>query len=61
MLKKMLRILDPDPLDPQDFGFLAQDPQKYVDQDPRGKIPFKNCNQKIELLKKERIRKFPNF
>ena len=55
MFKKMLRILDPDPLDPQDFGFLAQDPQKYADQDPRGKIPFKNCNQKIELLKKERI------
>ena len=27
----MLRDPDPDPLDPQDFGFLDQDPQKYAD------------------------------
>ena len=28
---------DPDPLDPQDFGFL--------DPDPRGKISIKNCKK----------------
>ena len=31
--------LDPDPLDPQDFGFL--------DQDPRGKISTKNYKKKF--------------
>ena len=34
---------DPDPLDPQDFGFLDQDPQKYPN--PRGKISTKNCKK----------------
>ena len=29
-------VLDPDPLDPQDFGFLDPDPQKYAD--PRIRI-----------------------
>ena len=31
-----IRIPDPDPLDPQDFGFLDPDPQKYAD--PRIRI-----------------------
>jgi len=33
--------LVPDPLDPQDFGFLDPDP------DPRGKISTKNCKKKL--------------
>ena len=32
---------DPDPLDPQNFGFLDPVPQKYADL--RGKISAKNC------------------
>ena len=39
---------DPDPLDPQDFGFLDQDPQKYADPkdpDPKGKISTKTTNK----------------
>ena len=50
----------PDPLDPQDFGFLDPDLQKYPD--PRIQIKYraktkKNCQlskPKTELLKKER-------
>ena len=41
---------DPDPLDPQDFGFLDLDPQKYADPRIRiqkGKILTKNCKKKI--------------
>ena len=34
---------DPDPLDPQDFGFLDPDPQKYAD--PKGKRSTKNCKK----------------
>ena len=40
--------LDPDPLDPQDFGFLDPDPQKYADPkdpDPRGKISTKTTKK----------------
>ena len=38
---------DPDPLDPQDFGFLDPnpDPQKYADPDPSGKISTKNSTK----------------
>ena len=45
---------DPDPLDPQDFGFLDlnPDPQKYADPDPRGKISKKNAKKKTFLLLK---------
>ncbi len=35
---------DPDPLDPQDFGFLDPDPQKYAD--PWIRIKGVNINQK---------------
>ena len=58
MFKKMPRILDPDSLDPQDIGFLAQDPQKYADPRIRiqgAKYHSKTATKKIELLKKERI------
>ena len=56
---------DPDPLDPQDFGFLDPDPQKYAD--PRIRIQGVKNNQKLktkkcllskpksELLKKARL------
>ena len=59
---------DPDPLDPQDFGFLVPDPQKYAD--PRIRIQgakyqpktatTKNLlsKPKSELLKK---RDYKNF
>ena len=40
-------INNPDPLDPQDFGFLDPDPLKYADQDPRGKISTKNYKKKL--------------
>ena len=43
--------LDPDPLDPQDFGLLDPDPQKYTDPDPRSKISTKNCKKTFLLLK----------
>ena len=36
---------DPDPLDPQDFGFRDTDPQKYAD--PRDKISTKNCKKNL--------------
>ena len=54
---------DPDPLDPQDFGFLDPEPQKYADPRIRiqgakyqPKTEEKNYSQpKSELLKKERL------
>ena len=55
---------DPDPLDPQDFGFLDPDPQKYADPRIRiqgakyqPKTAKKNLlsKPKSELFKKERL------
>jgi len=59
-------------LDPQDFGFLDPDPQKYADQwimiqgakyQPKTakKKNFFLSKPKSELLKKERLQKFPDF
>ena len=53
-------------MDPQDFGFLDPDPQKYA-RDPRGKKSSKNCIKKLfyspksELMKKREIIKIPSF
>jgi len=61
-------VLDPDPLNPQDFGFLDPDPdpQKYADLADlqiriqkakyQQKLQIKLfSNPKFELLKKERL------
>ena len=45
---------DPDPLDPQDFGFLDPDPQKYADPRIRiqgGKYQPKTAKKKNLILK----------
>ena len=52
--------LVPDPLDPQDFGFLDPDP------DPRGKISTKNCKKnfftaKTQILTFEKKWDYKNF
>ena len=56
--KNVLSSYDPDPLDPQDFGFL--DPQKYTDPDQGAKYQPKTAKKylfskpKSELMKNER-------
>ena len=62
---------DPDPLNPQDFGFLGPDPQKYADpririqgvkyQPKTEKKTFLLLNPSYELLKKERLKKISSF
>ena len=58
---------DPDPVDPQDFGFLDLDPDPKKYADPRSKMSAKNfkitfllSQLKFELLIKEII-KFSDF
>jgi len=54
-----------DPLDPQDFGFLDPDPEKYADpriqgvkyQPKTAKKTFLLLKPKSELLKKREIKK----
>ena len=64
IIKTSAQDPDPEPLDPQDFGFLDPDPQKYVD--PRFRIQGtkyqpKTAKKKLitkpksELLKKREI------
>jgi len=58
-------------LDPQDFGFLDPDSQKYADpqiriqgvkyQPKTEEKKFLLLNPKSELLKKERLKKFTHF
>ena len=64
-----IRIPDPDPLDPQDFGFLDPDPQKYADpririqgvkyQPKTTKKTFLLLKPNSELLNKKR--EYKNF
>ena len=51
---------DPDPLEPQQFGFMDPDPGQVAKYQPKTvKKPFCSQNPKFELLKKgEVIKKF---
>ena len=65
MLLVCISAMDPDPLNPQDFGYLDPNPQKYADQRIRiqgvkyqpktAKKTFLFLKPKSELLKKERL------
>ena len=46
------RASDPDPLDPQDFGFLDQYPQKYPRIRIQGENSYKKTAKKTFLLSK---------
>ena len=53
---------DPNPLDPQDFGYLYSDPRDFgfLDSDPRGKISTKNYSQtpNLKCSKNKDFKKF---